>query len=229
MRAHPQIAIDGAAGTGKSTIGARLAARLGYLYVDTGAFYRALTFVALDRDISPDDADALSDLAAHVAIIITAPTLADGRQYTVLVDGDDVTTRLRTPAVDAAVSQVSSPPLVRAAMRQRQRETADNQSVVMVGRDIGAVVLPEADLKILLETSLDERARRRHADLVATYGVRAPSLDTVRHEIAQRDASDAANMPIPPDVVRINNDALTADDVVARIFDLLAERRASRA
>jgi cytidylate kinase len=224
MRTQPQIAIDGPAGVGKSTIGERLAKRLGAILVDTGAFYRALTAVALDRGIGPDDGVGLLALARALPIRIVPPNVADGRQYTVLVDGEDVTRRLRTPKVDAAVSQVSNYPDVRVALIERMREMAGTATVVMVGRDIGTVVLPDADLKIYLTTSIDERAKRRHGDLLATYGEAAPALETVRREIEQRDASDTPNMRPAPDAVVINNDHLLADEVVARIERLLAER-----
>lgn len=226
MGTQPRIAIDGPAGVGKSTIGERLAKRLGIPYVDTGAFYRTLTVVALERGIAPDDALGLTALAEHLDIAIVPPRIADGRAYTVLVDGVDVTPRLRLPEVEAAVSQVARHQPVRAALIARMREMAGARGVVMVGRDIGTIVLPDADVKIYLTTSIEERAKRRHGDLVALHGAAAPSLDEVRVEISQRDAKDAAQMRPAADAVGINNDHLQADDVVARILQLLAERQA---
>jgi cytidylate kinase len=223
MRAHPRVAIDGAAGTGKSTIGERLARRLGCPYVDTGAFYRTLTAVALDAGIAPEDAEALRALAEHMAITIVPPVIRDGRQYTVLVHGVDYTQKLRTPAVEAAVSRVSRHPAVRTALIGRMRELANERGVVMVGRDIGTVVLPDADLKVFLVTALQERAKRRHGDLAALYGAAAPALETVQEEIAQRDTLDAPNMQVAPDAVQIDNTTLEADDVVARVLQILAE------
>lgn len=223
-----QIAIDGAAGVGKSTIGERLARRLGALYVDSGAFYRALTVVALDRGVAPDDAEALTALARAIRFVITAPTSAateEGHQYTVLTDGDDITARLRIPNVERAVSAVSRHPAVRTALIERMRQMADEQSVVMVGRDIGTVVLPNATLKIYLTTSIAHRATRRHGDLVRQQGDAAPSLATVEAEMAARDAKDAAQMQPAENAITINNDNLEADDVVGRIADLLAERQ----
>jgi cytidylate kinase len=228
MRTHLQIAIDGPAGVGKSTIGERLARKLGALYVDTGAFYRTLTYVALWQGVAPTDAPALTSLAADMDIAIVPPTVADGRQYSVLVDGKDVTHELRQPAVEAAVSRVSSHPPVRYALIARMRSMANERSVVMVGRDIGTVVLSDADLKIFLTTSIEERAKRRHADLVALHGPNSPSLDAVRQEIAQRDAIDAPNTRPAADAITINNDNLQADEVVDRILALLGERQAQR-
>lgn len=221
-----RIAIDGPAGVGKSTIGERLARRLGALFVDTGAFYRTLTHLALAQGIAPDDAAALTELARRMRIAIVPPTVADGRQYTVLVDGEDVTPLLRTPAVDANVSRMSSPPAVRETLIARMREMATNTSVVMVGRDIGTVVLPDAELKIFLTTSIEERALRRHGDLVAKYGAASPSLEDVRREIAQRDALDMPHMRVAADAVTLNNDHLQADEVVELILQLLEQRRA---
>lgn len=221
MREHPQITIDGPAGSGKSTIGERLARRLGFLYVDTGALYRALTVQALERHIAPEDADRLGELAEAAQIEVLPPTVDDGRQYTVLLEGRDVTPELRSEAVEQAVPLTSSPPRVRHAMLARQRALAADGGVVMVGRDIGTVVLPGADLKIYLEVAVEERARRRHRDLVARLGVAAPSFAAVCAELAQRDALDAAKMRPAADAVRIHTDELQADEVVERILGML--------
>jgi cytidylate kinase len=233
MHTHLQIAIDGPAGVGKSTIGERLAGRLGCLYVDTGAFYRTLTYEAQMATIPPGDAAALERLAERIRIEITAPlSTAFDRglyQYTVLVDGKDITPYLRTPAVEAVVSEVSSHAAVRATLIGHMRELADHQSVVMVGRDIGTIVLPDADLKIFLTTSIEERARRRHGDLVAKYGLdQSPSLATVAREIAQRDAIDAPHTRVAADAITLNNDHLEADEVVEMIIQIIGERQASR-
>jgi cytidylate kinase len=234
MHTHLQIAIDGPAGVGKSTIGERLARRLGCLYVDTGAFfYRTLTYEALKAALPPDDAAALEKLAERIRIEITAPLLPESNQephqYRVLVNGEDITPYLRTPAVEAAVSEVSSHASVRATLIGRMRQLADHQAVVMVGRDIGTVVLPDADLKIFLTTSIEERARRRHRDLMAKYGPdHCPSLATVADEIAKRDAIDAPHTRVADDAITLNNDHLEADEVVEMIIQINGERQTSR-
>lgn len=224
MREHPQIAIDGPAGVGKSTIGERVARHLGCLYVDSGAFYRALTVLAVAEGIDPDDGERLTALAASSGIRIVTPTVRDGRQYTVLAGESDITLALRTAEVERNVSRVSSHPTVREALIGRMRAMADGQTVVMVGRDIGTVVLPGADLKIWLTTSLEQRAQRRHSDLVASMGIEAPTLNEVRAEIARRDDKDKEQMQPAPDAFTINNDHLTAEETVARILTLLQQR-----
>jgi len=161
------IAIDGPAASGKSTIGALLAEKLGYIYFDTGVMYRAVTWAALERGMDIGDEAAVTALAERMQIDVLAPTVEDGRQYTVMCDGLDVTWAIRTPEVDQAVSPVSAYPGVRAAMTAQQRRIGLVGRVVMVGRDIGTVVLPEADLKIYLDASVEERACRRLAECLA--------------------------------------------------------------
>jgi CMP/dCMP kinase len=219
-----RIAIDGPAGSGKSTIGERVARRLGYLYVDTGAFYRAMTLVALRAGVSPDDDDALTRLAHRTHIEIVSPTHPDGRQYTVLVNGEDVTPHLRETRIEEKVSQVSRHDGVRAEMRRLQRAMGSHRNVVMVGRDIGSVVLPDADLKIYLDPSLQERARRRHRDLAASLGAEAPTYETVLDEIRRRDEKDAKQLQVPPDAVRIDTSDAAPEETVERVLALVRER-----
>lgn len=219
---HLRIAIDGPAGSGKSTIGERVARRLGFLYVDTGAFYRALTLEASCAQISPDDAIALADLARRTHIEIVAPTVSDGRQYTVLVNGEDVTTRIREQRVEDEVSRVSRHDDVRTEMRRLQRAMAGQKSVVMVGRDIGTIVLPDASLKVYLATSLEERARRRHGDLVAQLGAQAPAYEATLADIRRRDERDAKQLAPAADAIQIDNSALTPDETVERVLRLVA-------
>ncbi|HEX8995308.1 MAG TPA: (d)CMP kinase [Ktedonobacterales bacterium] len=218
-----QIAIDGAAGVGKSTIGARLAERLGYLYIDSGAFYRTLTLLALRQGIGTDDEAALLALIDRSPIRITHPTIADGRQYSVFAgdDAEDLAPSLHSLDVTRNVSAVARIPAVRAALIARMREMANAHNVVMVGRDIGRVVLPNATLKIALTAPADERARRRHADLVDALGDGAPALSQVLDDIEARDRKDAAQMELAVDAIAVENRDGQLDNAVQRISALL--------
>jgi CMP/dCMP kinase len=216
MAVPDTITIDGPAGAGKSTVGELLARRLGYLYFDTGTMYRALTWAALRRGVDPTDGLATAALAHALDIQVLAPTVADGRQYTVLVDGQDATTELRLPEVEQQVSRAASYPEVREAMRAQQRAIGRRGRVVMVGRDIGNIVMPDAPLKIYLEATLAERARRRGAELRARG--RDASLAEVQAEIARRDALDQHVMAPAPDAVVIHSDGLVPSDVVEAIL-----------
>jgi CMP/dCMP kinase len=221
MPPPPTITIDGPAGAGKSTLGAMLAARLGYLYFDTGVMYRALTRAALDRGVSPHDGEALEALAKRLQIELLPPTADDGRQYTVLADGDDVTWAIRASEVDRNVSLVSSYPGVRAELIEQQRAIGRRGGVVMVGRDIGTVVMPEAPLKIYLRASLDARAERRLADLRAREDGR--SLDEVRADVARRDELDSHVMAAAADALVLDSDRLSPAEEVEWIISRFAE------
>lgn len=217
------IAIDGFAASGKSTVGQQLAEKLGYLYFDTGVMYRAVTWAVLDRQISPDDAQAASMLAEQISITVEPPTQDDGRQNTVRVDGQDVTWGIRQADVVTYVSQVSSYPRVRTALTEQQRRIAATGNIVMVGRDIGTVVLPSADLKIFLLASAEERARRRYAQDIAQN--RPADFDAILASIIERDRQDEANPVSPtkpaPDAVLIDTDHTTVEQVIAQIFELI--------
>jgi CMP/dCMP kinase len=216
--AHPDvITIDGPAGAGKSTLGERVARRLGYLYFDTGIMYRALALAALERSLDPADAAVIAALAAGLGLEVLPPTEADGRQYTVLLDGRDVTWDLRRPEVERTVSLVAGPPDVREVMRSRQRDIGRKGRIVMVGRDIGSIVMPDAPVKIFLEASVDERARRRVAELRARG--REALEDEVRAEIARRDALDRHVMAPAPDAVIILSDGLSPDEVTEAVLE----------
>lgn len=223
MRHDLQIAIDGPAGVGKSTVGERLAKQLHYLYLDTGAMYRALAWLALQRQIDLNDDPTLGPLAETFDLEITLPAVADGRQYTVLVDGRDVTWDLRSEAVDHAVSLVARHPSVRAAMRRRQRELGERGAVVMVGRDIGTVVLPSAQLKVYLQATLEERARRRWLELRAKQDS-APTFEEVLADVQRRDALDSAQSKPAQDAVIIQTDSFSVEQVIERILELVHER-----
>src|SRR5438132_11133916 len=169
MQKPRRIAIDGPAGSGKSTIGEELARQLGYLYIDTGAMYRALTWLALKNGVDITDAAAMEELARHAEIAISRPSIDDGRQYTVTVNGQDVTWDIRNAAVTNAVSVASSHKGVRAIIIGQQRAMAQRDGVVMVGRDIGSVVLPDAELKIIPTVKFENRTRRRYSQLYERY------------------------------------------------------------
>ncbi len=229
MQGPRRIAIDGPAGSGKSTVGEQLARRLGYLYVDTGAMYRAVAWLALRKGVDVQDGKALRQLARQAQIVISHPTVRDGRQYTVTVDGCDVTWAIRDAQVTRAVPLVSSHAEVRAVLIAQQRVLAGQERVVMVGRDIGAVVLPDAELKIYLTATLVERARRRYAEIAERQGgdvSSLPSLESVIRDIERRDAIDHDNMVPAPDAIFIETDHLTVPQVLDTILQsILCEER----
>ena len=221
MQPPSTITIDGPAGAGKSTLGALLAERLGYVYFDTGIMYRALTLLALQKGVDLHDAAALAALAAQLNLELHPPTVDDGRQYTVLVGGEDVTWALRSPEVDRHVSLASSPPAVRHELVRQQRAIGQNGGVVMVGRDIGTVVMPDAPLKIFLDASLEARAQRRQRDLLAR-GVSLP-LEQVRVDVARRDALDRHVSAPAPDAVVLQSDTLSPEQEVEWIIARFAQ------
>lgn len=217
------IAIDGPAASGKSTVGAAVADRLGYLYFDTGAMYRAVTWLALAQGVAIGDEAAVTALAREAEIDVRpAGEAADGRQYTVLVNGQDATWGIREPAVANNVSQVSAYAGVRAAMVVQQRRLASRGRMVMVGRDIGTVVLPDAPLKIYLDASAAQRARRRWQEEQARAGQR--SYEEVLAEVRRRDEIDStrAVAPLRPaaGAVIVDSTALTIEQVVAQVVAL---------
>ena len=216
------IAIDGPAASGKSTVARALATKLGAHYLDTGAMYRSVAFVALDRGVDIHDEPSVAALAADVEIDFRheggspVPTA-------VLVDGEDVTVQIRTPAVDEAVSVVARMPAVREAMVEQQRHIAEgSETIVLEGRDIGTVVFPAAEVKVFLTASAEERARRRHAEMA----VRGHELDqaAVQDGIERRDhadsSRDAAPLAAAPDAVVLDTTGLTIDEVVTAVADI---------
>lgn len=221
-----RIAIDGDAAAGKTVTGKEVARRLGYLFFETGAMYRALGLLALRSGTPLDDEDALRELLDEHAIDVRPAPSGSSRPYEVLLDGDDVTAELRAPAVDDAASRVAVHPSVRRHMVAIQREYGRRGRVVMVGRDIGSVVMPDAELKLYLTASVDERVRRRLAEL-RDRGVRT-SEDRVRRELAERDSRDASRAASPMQVAEgalvLNTDGKSVGDVVAEIVRLARER-----
>jgi cytidylate kinase len=211
------IAIDGPAGAGKSTVASRLARKLGYVNLESGAMYRALALKAIENDISFDDEPALTELAHHSRVKLE-PTLGGNR---VLLDGRDVTQRARETDVSEAASRVSVHPKVREWMVARQRELGVNGGVVMEGRDIGTVVFPDADIKIFLDADPVIREQRR-IQQQHSHGI---SADSMAAELRERDRRDRtrANSPLEPatDAVVLDSTALSEDAVLDRVSGLV--------
>ena len=218
----PIVAIDGPAGSGKSTVARRLARALDYTYIDTGAMYRAVALAATQRGISFDDADGLARLAAQLPLeFVPHP-----ERPRLLMAGADVTDAIRTSQMSVGSSQVSRWPGVRAALVAQQRRLAEAGGVVMEGRDIGTVVFPNARVKIYLTASVEERARRRTEELAG----RGEPVDAqqVLHEVAERDRRDMQREHSPlrraDDAVEVLTDGLSVDEVVARLESIVRER-----
>ncbi len=213
------IAIDGPAASGKSTLAELLARDLEYLYFDTGVMYRAVTWAALTRLQTVEDERAVTALAEEVQIDVRPPSQEDGRKYDVLLEGDDITWQIRRPEVDANVSQVSAYPGVRKAMTAQQRRIGLRGRVVMVGRDIGTVVCPDAELKIYLDASVEERARRRYEEVIRRG--ETASLEEILESMRRRDQIDSTRSvaPLRPaeDALIINSDGVSVGEVLRQI------------
>jgi len=203
-----------------------LAARLGYPFLDAGIMYRAITFSAVKRGIPATDAPALSRLASLVDMQVGLAEPGSGETATISVDGEDVTAELRRPDVEEAVSLVSRVAGVRDALVALQRRIAASRPIVMAGRDIGTVVLPDADLKVYLDASLNERAARRHREFGA-LGREVTQADVLQ-DLRRRDQIDKKRTASPlrpaPDAVIIETDSLTLDEVMSRVMRLVEEQ-----
>lgn len=203
-----------------------LAERLGYLYFDTGVMYRAVTWAALQRGVDIADETAVAALARALRIEVASPTCSDGRAYTVCADGEDITWAIREPAVDSQVSVVAAYSEVRRILRGQQRAIGQAQDVVMVGRDIGTAVMPDADVKIFMRASAAERARRRHAELLAR-GESVTYADVLA-SMQQRDYIDSHRAVHPlraaPDAVIVDTDGAGPDEVLERVLVLVRAR-----
>jgi CMP/dCMP kinase len=209
------IAIDGPAGAGKSTLARRIAAKLGYVYVDTGAMYRAVALWALRMNVALSDMHRLEQLAS-AAHIEFAPGNAK-----ILLNDEDITNAIRTPQISQAASEVSLVPAVRRALVKKQREMGEQASVVMEGRDIGSVVFPDATVKIFLDALPEERATRRASESTLTP-------DIVEQQIRERDQRDRERAESPlvqaPDAVYVDTTGLTIDEVESAILKIIRDR-----
>lgn len=221
------IAIDGPAGSGKSTVARLVAEHLGITYIDTGAMYRAIALKALRMGVSWDDEAALTDLAESCQIRLEGLCLGEGEvwQSQVLLDGEDVSNAIRTHHISEGASRVSVWPGVRQALLDKQREFASRGSVVMDGRDIGTVVLPHAQVKIFLTASLDERTHRRVSELNKRGREDEAVFEQVRADLQSRDATDSgrAVAPLKPavDAILLDTTSLSIPEVVSSIIEIV--------
>jgi cytidylate kinase len=216
------VTLDGPAGAGKSSAARALAERLGWCYLDTGAMYRTVALVALERGVALDDGPRLAALAEKLAL-----SFCDGR---VLADGRDVSAEIRTERVTQATRPVADAPAVRQALKRVQRRMAEGLDVVTEGRDQGSEVFPQADLKVFLTASAEERARRRHREELERGG--SLSLAAVQQAQARRDEGDmvrpVGRLEPAVDAVILETDGLTREQVVARLVELVGARLAAR-
>jgi cytidylate kinase len=216
------VAVDGPSGSGKSTLSRAVAAARGWRYLDTGAMYRAVALAVLERGADPADAEAVAAIAGQIRLEPATDPASPG----LVMDGVDVTAAVRSPEVTAAVSLVAAVPAVREAMVALQREIASTGGIVVEGRDIGSVVLPDASLKVWLTADPEERARRRSAEYQAA-GVQT-TVDSEQGALARRDALDAgrATSPALPaaDAVELDSTALSVDELRERVLAELQQR-----
>jgi cytidylate kinase len=219
------IAIDGPVASGKSSVGRTLAQKLGYLFFDTGLMYRALTYLALRDRVPLDDESALALYTLRAHIDVRPPTVNDGRDCTVLTEGEeDITWELRSKAVEAHVSQVAAVPQVRRILTSRMRALGLRGQVVMVGRDVGTAIVPEADCKIFLTASTEARAGRRFEETQARPEPR--TYEEILHNLQERDRIDSSRQSAPlkaaEDAIVLDTTALDLHGVVSAIERLLA-------
>lgn len=216
------IALDGPAASGKSTLGKKLAEKLNLLFFDTGVMYRAVTLIALESNLNLQDEAAIAKLAQNTQIEIKPPSKNDGRAFDIFVGANDITWDVRRADVDANVSLVSAYAGVRQALTEQQRRIGLRGRVVMVGRDIGTVVLPEADIKIYLDASAEQRARRRYDELIARN--EKADYDEILKKVIERDRVDStrALAPLRPaaDAAILNSDGLDREQVLEQALKL---------
>lgn len=215
-----QVAIDGPASAGKSTVAKRVAKEFGYVYCDTGAMYRTVTLAALNKGISMDDVEQIAEIAKHIKITFK-PAEPEQR---VFINGEEVTRDIRLPKVAANVSAVAAIPAVRTEMTKQQREIAAEGGIVMDGRDIGTTVLPNAPVKIFMVATAHERARRRFLEN-KQKGITTTSLEELQKAIELRDQKDSTRKVSPltqaDDAIRLDTTNLTIDQVVEEISKII--------
>jgi cytidylate kinase len=213
------IAIDGPSGAGKGTVARAVAQRLGYRHLDTGAMYRAVAWKALQDGIALEDEDAIAALAERAALDV-GPTAVE-------IDGRTVTRAIRTPQIDRASAMTARLPKVRAVLVKRQRDAGEHGGIVIEGRDIGTVVFPDADVKIYLDASSEERARRRAADPAHGVG-RQTALKDVESELKARDLSDSTRTTSPlaeaKDAVHLDTTGLSIDETVDKVMAMVQKK-----
>lgn len=217
------IALDGPAASGKSTLGERLANYLDFVYLDTGVMYRAVTLAVLNQQVNVQNEAAVVKVAETMDLDFCPPSCSDGRSNDVILEGEDVTWKIRRPEVEACVSLVSTYQGVRNAMTMQQRRIGRRGSIVMVGRDIGTVVLPEADLKIYLDASVEVRAQRRYSELIQRG--QKVDFDFILADLKRRDEIDSTRTlaPLKParDALIIDSDKMDADQVFQYLVKII--------
>ena len=221
------VAIDGPAGAGKSTLARRLAAEMGYTYVDTGAMYRAIGLYALRAGKDPKDNDAVNALLPQIELRLAS---IEGEQHIYLKE-EDVSTAIRTEAAGMAASAVGANPAVRAFLLELQRDMAKKQDVLMDGRDIGTVILPDAPVKIFLTASAQSRAERRYKELIEKG--QQVTMDGILHDINERDRQDMTRAVAPlkqaDDAVLLDTSSLTLEESIAAVLRIIREKTEEKA
>lgn len=221
------IAIDGPAASGKSSVGLELSRRLGFLFLDTGVMYRAVTCASLNKGIDMNDESRISQLASELLITIKHPAPGEGYLHEIYVDGEDISRKITEQKVNDHVSQVSKYRGVRQSLTLQQQKIARDGNIVMVGRDIGTVVLPDAKFKFFLSASVEERAKRRHREVIEKDG--NSDFNEIRQNIITRDKIDSTRELAPlaaaEDAVVINTDNKSIQEVVDEILSIVKPDR----